>query len=427
MNIAKLSWSYLSAKPLSTFLNVVLFTFGIAIIIVLLLFSSQLEQKMSKNAKGIDMVIGAKGSPMQLILCNIYHIDFPTGNINLFEAERLTKNRQIKKAIPLALGDSYKGYRIVGTTPEYLSLYEASVSKGKTWLKSLEAVIGSNVSKRLGLKPGDRFASQHGVSEGGHSHDAHDFEVTGILEANGTVLDNLILTDVPSIWMVHEDVEEDDHSHDEDGVHEHVHHGHGEVLMESRLIPGMSLHKEDSARQVTSMLIEFRSPMGAVMLPRFINEKTNMQAALPAFETARLFSMVGIGVDVVQGFAFIIIFIAGLSVFIALYNSLKERKYDLAIMRSMGATRRKLFLSIILEGIWITVIGSFFGILLGHATIELINNAVPESDQSGITGFVFLQSEIGVLAASFVVGVIAAIIPAVQAFNTDISRTLARG
>ena len=225
----------------------------------------------------------------------------------------------------------------------------------------------------------------------------------------------LILSNIESIWMVHE----------EDG--DHGHHGHEELVMESKLIPGMGLHKQDSARQVTSMLIKFRSPMGAIMLPRFINENTSMQAAMPAFETARLFSMIGIGVDLVQGFAFIVILIAGLSVFIALYNSLKERKYDLAIMRSMGATRSKLFFAIIMEGLWITFLGTLIGSVTGHLTIELINSAIPESDRSGISGMVFLDQEIWVILVSISVGVLAAIIPAVQAFKTDISKTLARG
>ena len=415
MNIGRLSWSYLTAKPLNTILNVVLFTFGIAIIIVLLLFSTQVEQKLTSNSKGIDMVVGAKGSPMQIILCSIYQIDFPTGNINLFEAERLTNNRQIKQAIPLSLGDSYRGYRIVGTTPAYLEHYGMELEQGELWSESLEVVLGSNAAQLLGLRIGDRFASQHGMAEGGHGHDDHDFVVKGILKQANNVVDNLILSDIESIWIVHED------------EHEHGHESHGDAVIQSKLVPGVSWHQEDSIRQVTSMLIKFRSPMGAVMLPRFINENTNMQAALPAFETARLFSMIGIGIDVVQGFAFIVIFIAGLSIFIALYNSLKERQYDLAIMRSMGATRGKLFTSILLEGLWITVIGAFLGLVAGHLTVELINNAVPESDRSGITGFLFLESELWVLLASLVIGFLAALIPAVQAFKTDISRILARG
>ena len=114
-------------------------------------------------------------------------------------------------------------------------------------------------------------------------------------------------------------------------------------IQESKLIPGLDLNSIDSTTQITSLLIQFRSPMGAVMLPRMINQNTSMQAASPAFESARLFSIVGVGVDVVQGFAIIIVIIAALSIFIALYNSLKERKYDLAIMRSMGATQSQLF------------------------------------------------------------------------------------
>ena len=108
MNIFILVWNYLKARPLNTAINILLLSLGIAVITILLLFNRQLEKKINDNAKGIDLVVGAKGSPLQLILCSIFHIDLPTGNIKLAEAERIAKNRLIKLAIPLALGDSYK-------------------------------------------------------------------------------------------------------------------------------------------------------------------------------------------------------------------------------------------------------------------------------------------------------------------------------
>jgi putative ABC transport system permease protein len=114
MNVLVLVWSYLKTKPLNTVLNIVLLALGIAVITVLLLFNKQLEEKISSNAKGIDLVVGAKGSPLQLILCNIFHIDFPTGNINLKEAEQISRSRLIRKAVPLALGDSYQSYQDCG-------------------------------------------------------------------------------------------------------------------------------------------------------------------------------------------------------------------------------------------------------------------------------------------------------------------------
>ena len=119
MSMFSLVWNYLKAKPLNTVLNIILLALGIAMITVLLLFNNQLQVKISTNAKGIDLVVGAKGSPLQLILCNIFQIDFPTGNIKLSEAEKVVRHRMVKKAIPLALGDNYKGYRIVGTKRTY--------------------------------------------------------------------------------------------------------------------------------------------------------------------------------------------------------------------------------------------------------------------------------------------------------------------
>src|SRR6185436_2529910 len=115
----------------------------------------------------------------------------------------------------------------------------------------------------------------------------------------------------------------------------------------SPLVP--SVAKGDSVREVTSVLLQYRSPMAAVQLPRLINSQSSLQAASPAFETARLFSILGVGVEVLMSFAYVLILISGLSIFIALYNSLKERRYDLAIMRSMGASRTKLFVIILLE------------------------------------------------------------------------------
>ena len=177
MNVLVLVWRYLKAKPLNTVLNIVLLALGIAVITVLLLFNKQLEEKISSNAKGIDLVVGAKGSPLQLILCNIFHIDFPTGNINLKEAEQVSQSRLIKRAVPLALGDSYQSYRIVGTTNEYCSLYHLQLAQGEWWKDELETTVGINVATGLKLRIGDTFQSTHGLVEGGSGHEEQKFVV----------------------------------------------------------------------------------------------------------------------------------------------------------------------------------------------------------------------------------------------------------
>lgn len=424
MSLFSLVWNYLVAKPLNTVLNIVLLALGIAVITILLLFNNQLQENIAKNGRGIDLVVGAKGSPLQLILCNIFHVDFPTGNIKLNEAERIAKNRLVKQAIPLALGDSYQTYRIVGTNKEYADLYEMELQEGIWWKKNLEVTIGSNVAAIGKLKLGDTFASAHGLVEGGHSHDDNEFIVSGVMKPSGSVMDNLILTNVESVWImheVHEEGEEADHHH-HDGEKAHGHAENAEFIP-SPLVP--SIAAKDSTHEITSMLIEYRSPMGAVQMPRFVNSQSNLQAASPAFETARLFSILGVGVEILMGFAYILIFISGLSIFIALYNSLKERRYDLAIMRSMGASRFKIVVTILTEGALLTFLGSIAGIVLGHGVLMALSMFVEETQKAGVTGLVFYTEEWILLAGSLLLGLLCAIIPAIQAYRTDISRVLA--
>ncbi len=414
MNLIVLSWKYIKGKPLTTALNVLLLSFGIGIIVVLLLMSSQVEQKLTENARGIDLVVGAKGSPLQIILASIYHMDYPTGNIPLKEAATLSKNRLVKNTIPLALGDSYKTMRIVGTTSAYAELYGLQLAAGNFWEGDYEVTLGSIAATALDLSVGDTFYGEHGMAEGGESHVENAYKVTGVLKPSGKVTDNLIFTSVQSVWLMHQ-------THGEEEIHEeHASEETTEVL-------GIQVTSEQlEEKDITSLLVQYRSPMAAVQLPRMVNSQSSMQAASPAFETARLFSLIGVGVEVVEGFAYLIIFMAGLSVFIALYNSLKERQYDLAIMRSLGASRLKLFVHIILEGIIITLLGGVLGFVLGHGVIELLGRVFLGS-QAGVTGLVLLSAELYILVVSLLLGILASLIPAISAYKTDISKVLAKG
>ncbi len=435
MNLLKLSGSYIKTKPLNTLLNIVLLALGIAIITVLLLASKQVEKSLTQNSRGIDLVVGAKGSPLQIILSSIFHIDYPTGNIPLSEAKQLSRNRLIKNTIPLSLGDSYQGYRIVGTNYEYLDLYQVEVSEGTRWEKSMEVALGAAVAQQSGLSVGDTFASSHGfIDDGLNVHDDQQFTVVGLLAPTQNVVDNLILTSLESVWQVHdhdtgtdtthaEANHEHDHKDEDDHDHENGHeaggnpHEHDETITEEGL--------PDEGDEITSLLVQFRSPMAAVQLPRYINERTNMQAASPPFETARLFSLIGVGVDLLQGFAYVIVIIAALSIFLALYNSLKARRYDLAIMRSLGASPPLLFTHVILEGLIITLTGCILGILLGHGVIFIATQLYARPGQLGLAAGQFITEELWVLIGSLVVGLVASLIPAVQAYRTNISQVLA--
>ncbi len=165
--------------------------------------------------------------------------------------------------------------------------------------------------------------------------------------------------------------------------------------------------------------------MSVILFPRMVNQSTSMQAASPALESARLFSLIGVGVDTLQWFAYLIMAISAISVFVSLYNSLKERKYDLAIMRTMGASKAKLFLIIITEGVCLTVIGSVTGLLLGHLTLQLIGH-YEDSTQAKLSGGIFLVQETYLVGVGFGIGLLASLLPAIQAYRSNISKILAQ-
>lgn len=429
MNLLKISWKYLTFRPLSTGLNIFLLALGLAIITVLLLIQDQFEKKMNQDAAGIDLVVGAKGSPLQLILSSVYHIDFPTGNIKMEEAKRLSSNRLVKKVIPLALGDNVQGFRIVGTNHDYLSLYEVEFEQGKAWEEPFQVVIGAEIAQKLNLKLGDEFIGSHGISVGSHDHDQHNFVVSGILAPKGNVVDRLVLTSIESVWYTHDEEgsEEsetpvDSHSVDSGEIeHEADHHAKFHQPVATTGFP-----LTDEEREVTSLLLQFRNPMAAIQLPRMINSGTSMQAASPSFEMSRLFELLGIGISLLQGLAVVLIVIAGLGIFIALYNSLKERKYDLAILRALGASRIQLVILVFMEGILLTFFGALIGIFLGHSFLALVVSQSEQTVVSALNPWIFLSQELWVVGYALVVGLIASLIPAWSAYQTSIAKQLTK-
>jgi putative ABC transport system permease protein len=403
MSLLKISLAYLASRKLATALNLLLLALGVASITVLMLVTEQLERRMLRDAEGIDLVVGAKGSPLQLVLSTVYHLDVPTGNIPLKDARAVEANPAVRKAIPLALGDNYRGFRIVGTTHDLVAHYGGRVARGELWLDPLEAVLGAEVARATGLQVGDTFAGVHGIAEAGQEHHEHPYDVVGILHPTGTVLDRLLLTAVESVWDVH--------AHD------------GAQLP---LLPD-GTPDWDAGKELTALLIQYASPLAAVTFPRWVNSQSALQAASPAFETARLFQLLGVGAEMLRAFALVLIAGAGLGVFIALYNALEERRYDLAILRTLGAGPGHLFGLLLLEGMLLTGLGGLLGLGLGHLGAEALGAWLRAARQADITGFTLVPGELWLIALALGVGLAAALLPAWRAYRTDIARVLAEG
>ncbi len=401
----QLAWANLRANSLSTALSIILLSIGVGMVSFIVVISEQLNDRFNRDIRGIDMVVGAKGSPLQLILSAVYQIDNPTGNIPLNEVKKIQRHPLVKYTIPLAYGDSYNGYRIVGTDTLYLSHFKADLSEGNRWKTDMEVVLGSDVAQKLGLGVGSHFHGTHGLEQEGETHEEMEYRVVGILQPSGSVADRLILTSVSSVWNIHnhEEEEEDDEHHE----HEHEHE-----------------HEEEQPEEITALLVKFKSPMGIMQLPRFINQKTSMQAALPSIEINRLYSLMGIGFSTLQIIGWIIMAIAAVSVFISLLNSLKERKYELALMRSLGASPSKLFTLILQESLLLCLAGYVTGIVLGRIGMIVISSFGEDQFHFGLSLQVFTSVEVWLLPLTLAVGIVAALIPALQAYRTDISSVL---
>lgn len=389
-------------KPLNSILCVSLILFGVSIISLLILVQSQFEQKFEKNLTDIDLVVGAKGSPLQLVLSAVYHIDAPTGNIKLVEAEKIMDHPMIEQAIPLAYGDSYKGFRILGTTFSLIDNHDGEIAEGRLYEETMEATLGASVAVRTELQVGDSFLGTHGEVQEGHSHDEHSYTVVGILKESNSVLDNLILTEIESVWQVHSNKHSSDHSSHND---------------EERI------DETEEDKELTALLLKCKSKLAVMSMPRMINQQTNMQAVLPGLEINRLFYMLGIGSSTLKLIALGIMLMAGFSVFFVLYGRLRERRHELALMRTVGFRPKDLFGLLLMEGFLFSFIGYVLGALFSRLGIYFINFRA-ENDYNFHFKYGFIFEECSLLLITFLVGIIAALLPAWKAMRMNVSATL---
>jgi putative ABC transport system permease protein len=397
MKTYSLAWSYLWSRPLSAALNLLLLSLGLASITFLLLVSHQLSKAFERDLQGIDVVVGAKGSPMQLILSGVFHIDVPPGNIPLKAVQELQKHPMVAQLIPISLGDSLRSFRIVGTSPDYITHYQARLAQGQIWTQPMQVVLGSTVARKLGLALGNTFVGTHGLGEGGHVHGDSTYTVVGILEPSGSVLDRLILTDTASVWKVHEDYTAVD---DEDR----------QIMMDER--------------EITMALISYKSPLAAVSFPRYVNTSTEMQAAAPAMEITRLLSMLGLGTEVLRAFAGVLLLTAGLSVFIALWSAVRERRGDLALLRMLGAPPRKVAALLLLEALWLGLLAAALGVLAGQGMTAALAWLL-QLDNSLLIGGMAWPMELWVVpVVALGVSLVAAILPALGAYRVSVLELL---
>ncbi|AUX70515.1 ABC transporter permease [Porphyrobacter sp. HT-58-2] len=407
-----LALAYLRDRPLTTALNLLLLAIAVAMLVLLVQVSAQASTRFDRDAQGVDLVVGAKGSPLQLILSSIFHVDQPTGNIPIEARALLARDPAVARVVPLALGDNFRGYRIVGTDAGFAALYDLRLAEGRAFAAPMEAVLGADVARATGARLGQKFVGSHGLAEEEGQEQGHDhapFKTVGILAPTGGVADRLILTSVASVWAVHGIAE-----HDEGEEHDHD-HDHGATSGSQSLQP-----------ELTALLVTYRNAASAMRVPAMINRQSALQAAVPATETARLLDLLGASLEGLRIFAWLLAATGGLAILVALVGMVRSREGDLALLRVMGANRAQVFGTVLLEGVLTALVGAVLGWIAAHGLIMAARASFPALAELGLAAWQPLPAEAALATAVVGIGALAALVPALAVYRLDPACVLVR-
>ncbi|MDB5460271.1 MAG: ABC-type transport system permease component [Caulobacteraceae bacterium] len=398
MNAPKLIFAFIGRKPLTWAFHALTLALGVAVVTALLLLSRSLNDRFDKDLAGVDLVVGAKGSPLQLILSTVFALDTPTGNIPLRTAQTLERFPLFKVVVPVSLGDSVGGYRIVGTQPSYGQLYDARIASGAWWTRPMQVTVGAEAARQLHMHLGQVFAGAHGLATGGELHADTPYTVVGILQPTGTIIDRLVLTDTASVWRVHEQ----------------------EAVKQEGLTPD----EASSHREVTALMIKYRSALGAVMAPRLIQQEPGLQAAVPAIEMARLNSLLGAGTQVLQDFGWGLLALSALGFFVALVSAVSQRRRELALLRALGARPALLFGLIAGEGLMLGLLGGIVGLGLGRAAAAVAAAVSTHSGGPALAVPSFGAADLAILGGAAALSLAASVLPGLLAYRLNASLAL---
>jgi len=409
MTLWRMAWRYLWGRTLVTALTLAGIALGSALIVSVLTLQRESEGGFLRESGQFDMVVGAKGSPLQLVLSSIYHLDLPTGNIPYAHFAALRKDPRVAEAIPLGLGDNYRGYRIVGTDSAIMHLIDRrdpqrhflTLAQGAPFQNDFEAVIGAQVARQTGLKMGDTFAGSHGlvVTPGSSAHRDFPYKVVGILAPSGGSPDRAIYVTLASVW--------------------HIHEKEGEM---HRRRAGLSADAAPSVQEieVTAVLLRLKTVGLRLWMTEEIQKQTEAMAAIPVNEMYRLYQQVLKPMQrLLLAVAALVVVVSFLSITATLYQAAERRRRDLAVLRALGAHPREIFTLVVLEALLLTLLGLAAGWFLGHGGLALADPYLRDSLGLGVAPWSTDRLEavaLGMVAAG---GLLAGILPAALAYRRE--------
>jgi putative ABC transport system permease protein len=401
MNAVGLAFAYLRRRWGQAILSIIVGALGIAAVATAVVGFNALPDAAERSWGGVDLVIGPKGSPLDLVLCCVLHISDPQGLVSESAAMKAASHPLVRVAAPIALGDNVGGWRIVGSTPDILKVYRASLASGEVWTDKLQAVIGATAEKALKLKLGDSFVGSHGLAIGGDVHSQFPYKVVGILKPTGSALDRLVLTDIETVRYIHAKPDAD------------------EAAEMSALKNTVNL--PDAA---TAVIASYRSPAAAMLVPRLINNNPSLTAASPSFEIARLMSYLRPLTVAATALGALLVVIAAIGAATGLMATMNTRTKDLALLRALGAGPLSIASVAVAEGVLIASAALLLGAALGASAIRLGAQALEARTGLYLKPHIEINQLIYVIAGTLAAGLVAALVPALRASHTQIEELL---
>jgi len=403
MTFAALALAYLRRRWGQALLSMMVGASGIAAVATVLVGFDALPRAARHAWGGADLVVGPKGSALDLVLCCALHVAESRGLVPLAAARDALRNPMIRAEAPIALGDNVDGWRIVGTMPALLDIYHARFASGGVWTDRLQAVAGATVARDLGLKLGDTFVGAHGLVNSEEKHDKFPYRLVGVLRPTGSVLDRLMLTDIETVRYVHR----------EQAKAEMAEHGSSDE--------DEAEHGPDMA---TAIIASFRLPTAALLVQRQIDAQEALTAANPSFEIARLLSYARPLTTAVTGFGLLLMGIAAIGAALGLLATMSARTRDLALLRTLGASRADLAAVALCEAAIIAAAALATGLILAAGLLAiardflllrtgLLLEPAPDANLIGL-----------LLGGTIVVTVLAAAVPSLRATRTDMEELL---
>ena len=432
----------LSRKSLlNRFSSIAITTIAIALSITLLLLieRARVDAKASfhNTVSGTDLIVGARTGSTELLLFSVFRIGHPTNNLSFKSYQDIISKRSVKWAIPLSLGDSHKGFSVIGTNNDYFAHYRyankqnLTFSQGHAFEQVNHVVLGSNVAKKLHYHLGDSIVLSHGAGNTSfHHHDDHPFKVVGILAATGTAVDNsvhvpLVAIDnihgstTPSISQKHVANKHHEHNHDDEN-HQH----HNEQSDEHNKLPALSnAELTGQPKQISAFLLGLQNPIFALQLQRNISQykQEPLLAIMPKFTLRQLWEVVGVFEKALLVISGAVVVIALLGMLTNLLASLSQRRRELAILRSVGASPRTIFTLLGLEALLITTCATLLAIAFYYLVIVLLANMLGSISGIHLQLMALSQYQMSLLAGIILLGTLFGCLPAYKAYRYALS------